>query len=218
MSPRGTGWLVALGTVVVGAAAQAATAVPGLGTASTPVLVADAVVSVVVLVLELALLAWAARAIVHRTPLGRVPGTVLLWSVVVVVVLAAVGIVVAFAVPLDLVAALRVLPAASRGERNALRGFRVFRRTPVRAVVAAVVTVLLTGLAWVAALAAGLFLTGALGGFAMWLVLGVLLALLLIWWTRLAARAGTPHDEPTDGPGEGPRDDEPVAEERSSAA
>lgn len=195
MSPRGTGWLVALGTVVVGAAAQGATAVPGLGTASTPVLVADAVVSVVSLVLELALLAWAARAIVHRAPLGRLPGTVLLWSVLVVVALAASGVVVALGVPLVLVAALCVLPAAAAGERNALTGFGVFRRTPVRAVVAAVVTVILTGLAWVAALAAGLFLTGALGGFAMWLVLGVLLALLLVWWTHLAARTTTAHDE-----------------------
>ena len=88
MSPRGTGWLVVLGSVVVGAAVQAATAVPGLGTASTPVLVADAAVSVVALVLELALLAWATRAIVHRAPLGRLPGRLLLWSLLVAVVTA----------------------------------------------------------------------------------------------------------------------------------
>ncbi len=196
MSPRGTGWLVVLGTVVVGAAAQAATAVPGLGTASTPVLVADAAVSVVALVLELALLAWAARAIVHREPLGRLPGRLLLWSLLVAVVAALVAIVLGAGVVLVLIAALCVLPAAAAGEPNALKGFRVFRRTPFRAVVAALVTILVAAVTWVVALAAGLFLTGALGGLVMWLVFGVLLALLLLWWTRLAARAAAGSDEP----------------------
>jgi len=196
MNPRGTGWLVVLGSVVVGAAVQAATAVPGLGTASTPVLVADAAVSVVALVLELALLAWATRAIVHREPLGRLPGRLLLWSLLVAVVTAIVALVLGAGVVLVLIAALCVLPAAAAGERNAFKGFRVFRRTPVRAVVAALVTILVAGVTWVVALAAGLFLTGALGGLVMWLVFGVLLALLLLWWTRLAARAAARSGEP----------------------
>lgn len=196
MNPRGTGWLVVLGSVVVGAAVQAATAVPGLGTASTPVLVADAAVSVVALVLELAPLAWATRAIVHREPLGRLPGRLLLWSLLVAVVTAIVALVLGAGVVLVLIAALCVLPAAAAGERNAFKGFRVFRRTPVRAVVAALVTILVAGVTWVVALAAGLFLTGALGGLVMWLVFGVLLALLLLWWTRLAARAAAGSDEP----------------------
>lgn len=196
MSPRGTGWLVVLASVVVGAVVQAATAVPGLGTASTPVLVADAAVSVVALVLELALLAWATRAIVHRAPLGRLPGRLLLWSLLVAVVTAIVAIVLGAGVVLVLIAALCVLPAAAAGERNAFKGFRVLRRTPVRAVVAALVTILVAGVTWVVALAAGLFLTGALGGLVMWLVFGVLLALLLLWWTRLAARAAAGSDEP----------------------
>lgn len=196
MSPRGTGWLVVLASVVVGAVVQAATAVPGLGTASTPVLVADAAVSVVALVLELALLAWATRAIVHRAPLGRLPGRLLLWSLLVAVVTAIVALVLGAGVVLVLIAALCVLPAAAAGERNAFKGFRVFRRTPVRAVVAALVTILVAGVTWVVALAAGLFLTGALGGLVMWLVFGVLLALLLLWWTRLAACAAARSGEP----------------------
>ncbi len=89
-----------------------------------------------------------------------------------------------------------MLPAAAAGEPNALKGFRVFRRTPFRAVVAALVTILVAAVTWVVALAAGLFLTGALGGLVMWLVFGVLLALLLLWWTRLAARAAAGSDEP----------------------
>lgn len=196
MSPRGTGWLVVLGSVVVGAAVQAATAVPGLGTASTPVLVADAAVSVVALVLEVALLAWATRAIVHRESLGRLPGRLLLWSLLVAVVAALVAIVLGAGVVLVLIAALCVLPAAAAGEPNALKGFRVFHRMPVRTIVAALVTILVAGVTWVVALAAGLFLTGALGGLAMWLAFGILLALLLLWWTRLAARAATRSDQP----------------------
>lgn len=187
-SARGA-WLAILGTVVVGAAVQAATAVPGLGTASTPVLVLDVVLSGVALVLELALLAWAVRAVVHRAPLGRPSGVLLLWALLVVLLTALVAVVLGAAVALVLVVGLCVLPAAAAGERNALRGFRVFRRTPVRAVVAALVALLVAGVTWVVALAAGLFLTGALGGLVMWLAFGVVLALLLLWWTRLAARA-----------------------------
>lgn len=54
------------------------------------------------------------------------------------------------------------------------------------------VVVLVTVVSWVVALAAGLFLTGALGGLAMWLWFGVVLLLLLVWWSRRVARATAP--------------------------
>lgn len=192
MTPARTAWIVVPATVVVGAVLQAATAVPGLGTASTTMLVGDTVVSVVALVLEIALLAWAADALVRREASRRPGGPLLLWSLLVVALTALVAIVLGAAVVLVLVVALCVLPAAAAGERNALRGFRVFRRTPVRAVVASLVAMLVAGVTWVVALASGLFLTGALGGLAMWVWFGVVGFLLLLWWTRLAARCAEP--------------------------
>lgn len=202
---RRTPWLVVVVTIVLGAVLQAATAIPGLGTSSTAVLVGDTVVSVLALVLELALLAWAAHALVRREPLGRPSGRLLLWSLAVVALTAVVAVLLGPLVVLVLVAALCVLPAAAAGQGNALRGFHVFRRETGRAVVASVVAVLLAAVTWVVALAAGLFLTGALGGFVMWLWFGVLLALLLLWWTRLAARVV-------------PGAAEPVVEDESAAA
>jgi len=107
-----------------------------------------------------------------------------LWSAVVVLVSLVVAVVVLPAVVLVLIAALCVLPAATSGERNALRGFRVFRRTPVRAILASVAVVVVAVLTWVVALVAGFFLTGALGGVVMWLWFGLVATLALLWWTH----------------------------------
>ena len=186
---RGRAWAVAVAAVVVGALVQAATAVPGLGTASTAQLVGLTVLAALALVVELAVLAWSARTIGGVAPHGRLGGRLLLWSAVVVVVAAVVGVVLAKELVLVLVAALCVLPEAAAGEGNALTGFRVFRRTPLRSIGAALVVVLLAVVSWVVALAAGLFLTGALGGLVMWLWFGVVLLLLLVWWSRRVARA-----------------------------
>lgn len=185
-------WIVALVTVVVGAVLQAATAVPGVGLVSTAQLVLETSVSVIALVLELALLAWAARSIASREPLGRLSGRLVLWALLVVVATGVVAVVLAAALVLVLLAALCVLPAAAAGEGNPLAGFRVFRRTPLRSIGAALVVALVGALSWVAALVSGLFLAGALGGLAMWLWFGLVLLLLLVWWSRRIARAAAP--------------------------
>ncbi len=189
---RAGAWIVLLGAVVVGAVLQGASAVPGLGTAATGWFAVQVVGSLVVLVAEVAVLAWAARAIVLRSALGRLPALLVAWSAVAVVVTAAVAVVLPFAVPLVLVVVACLLVEAAAGGRNALRGLRVFRRTPVRAVLAGLVVVVVAALSWVVALVSGFFLTGALGGAVMWLWFGVVAGLLLIWWTRLALRA-PPH-------------------------
>jgi len=182
-------WLVLLAAVVVGALLQGASAVPGLGTAAAGWFAAQVVASVVVLVAEVAVLAWAARAIALRSALGRLTATLVAWSAIVVVVTAAVAVVLPFAVPLVLVVALCLLVEAAAGGRNALRGLRVFRRTPLRAVLSALVVVVAAALSWVVALVAGFFLTGALGGAVTWLWFGAVAGLLLVRWTRLAVRA-----------------------------
>ncbi len=205
----GRAWLVVVVAVVIGAVLQAATSVPGAGTVSGTTLVLDVTVSFLALVLELALLAWAVRSIALHEPLGRFPRRLLVWSALLVVVAAAVAVVLGPVVVLVLVAGLCVLPAAAAGERNALGGLRVFRRTPGRAVGAAIVAVVVAAVTWVLALAAGLFLAGALGAAAMWLWFGIVLALLLGQWTRLAARVPTPSatapDEPATGTTAAPR-------------
>jgi len=182
-------WLVLLAAVVVGALLQGASAVPGLGTAAAGWFAAQVVASVVVLVAEVAVLAWAARAIALRSALGRLTATLVAWSAIVVVVTAAVAVVLPFAVPLVLVVAICLLVEAAAGGRNALRGLRVFRRTPLRAVLSALVVVVAAALSWVVALVAGFFLTGALGGAVTWLWFGAVAGLLLVRWTRLAVRA-----------------------------
>ena len=182
-------WLVLLAAVVVGALLQGASAIPGLGTAAAGWFAAQVVASVVVLVAEVAVLAWAARAIALRSALGRLTATLVAWSAIVVVVTAAVAVVLPFAVPLVLVVALCLLVEAAAGGRNALRGLRVFRRTPLRAVLSALVVVVAAALSWVVALVAGFFLTGALGGAVTWLWFGAVAGLLLVRWTRLAVRA-----------------------------
>ena len=189
---RAAPWIAIVVAVVLGAVLQAATAVPGLGTASSPWFTVQVVVSVLVLVAEISVVAWACRALVRREGQGRLSTRLVLWSAVVVLVSLVVAVVVLPAVVLVLIAALCVLPAATSGERNALRGFRVFRRTPVRAILASVAVVVVTVLTWVVALVAGFFLTGALGGAAMWLWFGLVGALLLLWWTRLHDRAAAP--------------------------
>jgi hypothetical protein len=186
---RAAAWLVLLGAVVVGAVLQGASAVPGLGTAASGWFAVQVVGSLVVLVAEVAVLAWAARAIALRSSLGRLTATLVAWSALVVVVTAAVAVVLPFAVPLVLVVALCLLVEAAAGERKALRGLRVFRRTPVRSVLVALVVVVVAVLSWVVALVAGFFLIGALGGAVTWLWFGVVAGLLLVRWTRLAVHA-----------------------------
>lgn len=193
---RSVPWLIMAATVVVGAGVQAATAAPGLGDESSGPFVVAALASFVALVVEGALLAWAAHAVVHRSRLGRLPLGLVGWSLVVVLVLSVVSVLVAPAVLLVLVAALCVLPAAAAGERNALKGFRVFRRTPLRTVLAALAVVLLGVLSWLVALVAGFFLTGALGGAVTWVWFGALSALVLVWWTHRVGHAQRAPVEP----------------------
>jgi hypothetical protein len=183
---RGIGWLLLAVAVLGGAAAQGLLAAPGLGRIPDGLFALEAVASVIVLWAEIAVATVAAHAVAGRAAAGRPAwGPVLAWSAIVVVLVMGLGILLPYALPLAAVAALCVLPAAAGGRWNALAGFRVFRR-PWSAIAAAVVTIVAVVLSAVVALLAGFFLTGTLGGWAMWLWFGAAGTLLLLWWTRLA--------------------------------
>jgi len=177
-------WLVIAAAVLLGAVLQAASAVPGLDTATSAWFTVQVVASVVFVVAEVCALAWACRALVRREHLGRPRLRLVLWSAVFVLASLVAAVVAAPAVALVLIAALCVLPASAAGERNALKGLRVFRRTPVRTLLASLAVAFAVLLSWVVALVAGFFLTGALGGVVMWLWFGLVATLALLWWTH----------------------------------
>jgi hypothetical protein len=180
---RGIAWIVLAAAVVGGAVAQGLLAAPGLGRIPDGLFALEAIASVVVLWLELALAAAAAQAVAGRTARPR-RAPLLAWSGAAVLVLLVAGVLLPYALPLVAVAALCVLPAAAAGRWDAVAGFGVFRR-PWPAIAATAVTIVATVLSAIVALLAGFFLSGAVGGAAMWLWFGIAGALLLLWWTRL---------------------------------
>lgn len=84
-------------------------------------------------------------------------------------------------------ALLALPPAAIALSAAAMRSpvFAAFRRHPVVAAVAVVVTVLAGALVWLAALLLAFFLTGPLASALVWLVTGLAATKLLVWWSRL---------------------------------
>ncbi|WP_141931914.1 hypothetical protein [Microbacterium sp. SLBN-146] len=191
---RRRSWMGLVGIVLLGAAVQGVTALPGTGTTESAAFIAAVAVSALALFAQIAVTSAATTAIVGLPVAWR---SVLAWTGVILVAGILVGILVPLALPLVAVAAACVLPAAARGRRGALRGVDVFRRAPVAATLAAVVTVLASVLTWVFAVASGLFLAGAAGGVASWLWAGAVGALLLLWWTKLQDRPEPPSGRET---------------------
>ncbi len=184
---RGIPWLVLGATILLGAGVQALTATPGFGRMPVWLFALAAAASVVALWLELAAVAWGVAAVAAHRRLGAFPGRLLLWAGLAFAAAALIAVLVPWALPLVAVAALCVLPAVAAG-RRALSGFAVFRHTPWRAVIAVIVALIAVAVGWVVALLAGFFLTGAFGGFAMWVWFGMLGTALLLWWARLGER------------------------------
>ncbi|MBN9606763.1 MAG: hypothetical protein J0G30_09150 [Actinomycetales bacterium] len=170
-----------------GAGLQALSALPGLGGDPDALFVLEALGSLVVLVVEFAVLA-AATAVLVAPERGRFSRPLLGWSAAVSALAILAGVVSALLVPVAAVLGLVILPASALGGRG-LGGFGVFRRHPVRAAFAAVGSLLLAVLLVVGALLAGFLLTGAIGGLVLWSGLGVVGALLLLGWAHLHARA-----------------------------
>lgn len=87
-----------------------------------------------------------------------------------------------------LLVAFVFVSSAGTPDATAWSGPRAFEWHPVRAILLATVTATVLVLLPVAALLCGFFVTGWLGSFATWVVIGALAALLVRAWARLAVR------------------------------
>lgn len=87
-----------------------------------------------------------------------------------------------------LVVALVVVSPAGNPDATAWSGPRAFAWHPVRAILLAVVTLVTLVVLAVGALLFGFFLTGWLGSFGTWVVVGAVAAVLARAWARLAVR------------------------------
>ena len=108
--------------------------------------------------------------------------------VIALVVVGALAIVsTATLIPALLIAFVVVSPAGN-ADATAWSGLRAFAWHPVRAVLLALLTALAIVVLVVAALLLGFFVTGGLGSFATWVVVGAVAAVLARAWARLAVR------------------------------
>ena len=110
--------------------------------------------------------------------------TSFLWSAAAGIAIGGSSVVLAPLVPLAVVGAAVVLTAGSP-----VAAARVVREHPVRSVLLALLTIALVVIGWAAALLCGLLLGGVVGSAATWLVAGVLAALVVLAWSRLALRS-----------------------------
>lgn len=136
-------------------------------------------------------------AAVSGTGRGRLrtrPGLgLLVWALVLTVVTAGCAVLSPLLALVPLLAAVVLLPAAAvaPGVGAAFRlAARVFRRAPVRVAFTLLGAVVVLGLAWLAALLLGFFITGWPASLASWIVFGAIGALLLHLGARLVRRAG----------------------------
>ena len=122
--------------------------------------------------LGLWLVASALATTVRRSQASSVKG--LVWTVLLLLVVVAAGVVVPWAVPVVVVPVAWLLAAVALGERHTVRAAtRALRGSPGRHLLVALVTVVLALVAWLVALLLGVFLPGFIGAAATWLWFGV---------------------------------------------
>lgn len=185
----GRGWRAFAPAVVVGAGLQAALVVgdpePLAGVGFALLVVA----SWLVVTASVIVVAGAALAAVDRRPL-RIPGSLILWSAVLVLVTVGASLI---AAPLALVAVLLtllLLPAAADGRAEPFRtGFTVFRHGALRTVGALLVALLILLVSWAIAFALGFFVTGVPASAVTWLWFGIVSVVLLCWFSARYRRA-----------------------------
>lgn len=198
--------LLVAAVVLANAAVQALCVIPGSTPALAPLflaLLAASVLSFVAAATAVLVLVGGAGA---RWP--RALAAVAL-ALVIVGVLAVTSA--ATLIPALLVAFVTVSPAGTP-DATAWSGPRAFAWHPVHAVLLAVLTLVAMVVLAVAALLLGFFVTGGLGSFATWVVVGALGAPLARAWARLAVRPRGAHqrrESPRATPA--PRRPEPTA-------
>ncbi|CAN5452165.1 hypothetical protein BH10ACT7_BH10ACT7_25100 [soil metagenome] len=185
----GRGWRAFAPAVLVGAAAQAALVVGDPEPAGNPVFAVLAIVSFVAVTASVVVVAGGALAATDRRPM-RITGSLVLWSVVLVLVMVAASVIAAPLVLLAVLLALLLLPAAADGRANPFgSGFAVFRGGALRAVGAMLVALLLLLASWAIAFALGFFVTGVLASAITWLWFGIVGVVLLCWFSARYRRA-----------------------------
>jgi hypothetical protein len=169
--------LALAGVIVVNAVLQALTVLGDPVPVGSIGFVASVVASAAVLIVA----TWSALSLVA----ARWRLSVLGWAAGFVVLTTIVSVLLPWVAALPIILGAIVLPSIVAGGTSA-DGFRAYARTPVRHSLVVLLTVVAVVLGWVGALVLGFFVTGFAANVATWVWFGVLGALVLLPWWRLA--------------------------------
>lgn len=187
------GWPVFLAAVAGNAAVQAVLVVPFLAPSFALGFVMLSLVSFLVLAGAVAFVVAGVRSAARRGGRGWPRWPEWLASAVLVLAVALASLVSTWLVSLAILVTLVVLAGVALGRGSA--GFAVFRRTPVRAtllVLVSLVILVVIGPPGLGTLLAGFFITGWPAAALTWLAFGAAGVALLCAWTALAGRSRDP--------------------------
>jgi hypothetical protein len=188
-----SGWPVSAVVIVLDAAVQAALVADDPVPAGTWMFALRAVASLAAMVLSIWIVTAAA---VMQTAKGPAPsvGTNLrlaglAWTAGSAVLAVAVAVIYPLAVPLVLLLAAVVLPAAVGGARHPIgTACSAIRRAPVRSLVATIIFLVCCAITFALALAAAFFVTGVVAAALTWLWFGLVATLILALFADLDRR------------------------------
>jgi hypothetical protein len=169
--------LALTGVIVVNAVLQALTVLGDPVPVGSVGFVASVVASAAVLILA----TWSALSLVA----SRWRVSLIGWVAGFVVLTAIVSVLLPWVAVLPIILGAIVLPSIAAGGPLS-DGFRAYGSTPVRHSLLVLLTVVAVVLGWVGALVLGFFVTGFAANVATWVWFGVLGALVLLPWWRLA--------------------------------
>ncbi|WP_378143804.1 hypothetical protein ACFJGV_10250 [Cnuibacter sp. UC19_7] len=182
---------VTVPVIVVNAAVQAVTVLPGTTPGLGMGFVLLTLVSFVSFSASAALLAAASLPALSAPGRRRLLLPVATWAAFAALVLAVAlsSLVSPVLLPIVATVALVIAPGLASGAPRPRSIARPFAATPLRAALLTIVSLLVTALGLVVALLVGFFIAGPWSALLTWLVLGGLAAALLHAWARLWARA-----------------------------
>lgn len=186
--------------IVIGAVIQAGTAASMATPAFSWWFSAMVAVSLASATCSLALTASTAAA--HSNHPAHWPARAV-WAAAALLVLATawLAVLAPILVPFALLAgALLLTPIAATPADAAQRpwsGFHLFRARTAHAVALSLLTLAAIGALWLGALLLGLFVTGVVGAFAVWLIFGIAGTILLASWSGLLHEAPRKHENGT---------------------
>lgn len=182
----GRAWPWMLAAVLGNAAAQALLILGQPATALDPGFVLRVIGSLLALAVAGWVLSVAAESAAEAARFQPRRPARAVWAGSLALAAAASWIVSPFIVPFVLVVGLLLMPTGADGTIG--RALGVVRRHPWRTVLAAILTILFSVVAWVVGLICGFFVTGPLGTFLAWLFAGAVTAIAIAMWTALHHR------------------------------